>query len=96
LDFQPEDLHDHEYHRHFTPRRPHLVEFRAGDGPQIRIPEGVCQALVADDSVVLTWTEDGNPLTAAIPRIEFDRFVTEGQIVLGHAEEDAADAPKKD
>ena len=73
-----------------------VVEFRAGDGPQIRIPEGVCQALVADDSVVLTWTEDGNPLTAAIPRIEFDRFVTEGQIVLGHAEEDAADAPKKD
>jgi len=61
------------------------VEFRAGDGPQLRIPEGECQVMIADDSVVLTWNEDGNPLTAAIPKTEFDRFIQEGKIVLGRA-----------
>lgn len=59
------------------------VEFRAGDGPQLRIPEGDCQAMLADDSVVLTWTEDAQTLTAAIPKIEFDRYLESGAIVLG-------------
>jgi hypothetical protein len=59
------------------------VEFRAGDGPQLKIPEGDCQAMMADDSVVLTWTEDGQSLTAAIPKIEFDRYLQSGAIVLG-------------
>jgi hypothetical protein len=59
------------------------VEFRAGDGPQLKIPEGNCQILMADDSVVLTWTENGQSLTAAIPKIEFDRYIEDGAIVLG-------------
>jgi hypothetical protein len=59
------------------------VEFRAGDGPQLKIPEGSCQILMADDSVVLTWSEKGQSLTAAIPKIEFDRYIEEGAIVLG-------------
>lgn len=59
------------------------VAFRAGDGPELKIPEGDCQVLMADDSVVLTWTEDGESLTAAIPKIEFDRFIEKGAIVLG-------------
>ena len=59
------------------------VEFRAGDGPQLKIPEGNCQVLMADDSVVLTWAEGGQSLTAAIPKIEFDRYIEEGAIVLG-------------
>lgn len=59
------------------------VEFRAGDGPLLEIPEGNCQVIIDGDSAVLTWTEDGQPLTAAIPRIEFDRFIESGAIVLG-------------
>jgi hypothetical protein len=38
---------------------------------------------MADDSVVLTWTENGQSLTAAIPKIEFDRYIQEGAVVLG-------------
>lgn len=59
------------------------VEFRAGDGPGLTIPEGDCQAMVAEDSVVLTWSEEGQSLTAAIPKIEFDRYISSGAIVLG-------------
>jgi len=59
------------------------VEFRAGDGPQLKIPEGDCQILMADDSVVLTWTENGQSLTAAIPKIEFDRYIQDKAVVLG-------------
>ncbi|MDQ0608443.1 hypothetical protein QF040_001280 [Variovorax sp. W2I14] len=59
------------------------VEFRAGDGPLLEIREGECQVIVEGDSAVLTWTEDGQPLTAAIPKIEFDRFIESGAIVLG-------------
>jgi hypothetical protein len=59
------------------------VEFRAGDGPLLQIPEGNCQIIVDGDAAVLTWTEDGQPLTAAIPKIEFDRFIESGAIVLG-------------
>lgn len=61
------------------------VEFRAGDGPQLKIPEGDCQAMMADDSVVLSWTEDGQTLTTAIPKIEFDRYIESGAIVLGRS-----------
>lgn len=61
------------------------VEFRAGDGPLLTIPEGDCQVIVDGDSAVLTWIEDGQPLTAAIPKIEFDRFIESGAIVLGAA-----------
>ena len=59
------------------------VEFRAGDGPNLKIPEGNCQILMADDSVVVTWQEGGQSLTAAIPTIEFDRYIQEGAVVLG-------------
>jgi hypothetical protein len=61
------------------------VEFRAGDGPMLKIPKGNCQVIMDDDSAVLTWAEDGQPLTAAIPKIEFDRFIESGAIVLGAA-----------
>lgn len=61
------------------------VEFRAGDGPQLKIPEGNCQILMADDSVVLTWSESGQSLTTAIPKIEFDRYIEMGAIVLGRS-----------
>ena len=39
--------------------------------------------MLADDSVVLTWLEEGQSLTAAIPKIEFDRYINSGAIVLG-------------
>ena len=59
------------------------MEFRAGDGPMLTIPEGDCQVIVDGDSAVLSWSEEGHPLTTAIPKTEFDRFVASGTIVLG-------------
>ncbi|WPG41007.1 hypothetical protein [Variovorax sp. EBFNA2] len=59
------------------------VEFRAGDGPLLTIPEGHCKVIVEGDSAVLTWTEADQPMSAAIPKIEFDRFIASGAIILG-------------
>ena len=59
------------------------VEFRAGDGPLLTIPEGDCQVIVQGDAAVLTWTDEDQPMSAAIPKIEFDRFIASGAIVLG-------------
>lgn len=66
-----------------TARITSQVEFRAGDGPLLEIPEGECQVIIDADSAVLTWIEKDQPMTAAIPKIEFDRFIASGAIVLG-------------
>lgn len=59
------------------------VTFRAGDGPMIPIPDGPVEIEVADDSVVLSWTEaDGTHESAAIPRDDYARYLQEGLIKL--------------
>jgi hypothetical protein len=57
-----------------------VVEFRAGDGPMVRIPEGPAQIELADDSAVIHWVEDGVALNAAIPLIEYQEHVDAGRI----------------
>ena len=60
------------------------VEFRAGDGPLIRIQPDFQLALErAPQSMVLSWVEDGQPMNAAIPVVEFNAFLSSGQIVIG-------------
>ncbi|QTD44260.1 hypothetical protein [Ottowia testudinis] len=60
-----------------------LIEFRAGDGPMIQIhPDYQLQLERAPQSVVVSWQEDGQPMNAAIPVVEFDQFVQAGQIVV--------------
>jgi hypothetical protein len=61
------------------------VEFRAGDGPLLQIPEGPCQVIVSDDSATLTWNDEGEVLTTAIPKMDFDRYIQDGKITLGSA-----------
>lgn len=61
------------------------VEFRAGDGPLLQIPEGPCQIIVSDDSATLTWNDEGEVLTTAIPKIDFDRYIQDGKITLAPA-----------
>ncbi|MBC7469168.1 MAG: hypothetical protein H7322_07565 [Ramlibacter sp.] len=59
------------------------VCFRAGDGPMIPIPDGPVEMEVADDSATLSWTEnDGTRESAAIPRDEYERYLSEGKIRL--------------
>lgn len=57
-----------------------VVEYRAGDGPLIRIPTGPIEIQLAPDSAVLSWGEDGSAHTTAIPVDEYERFLKEGVI----------------
>ena len=57
------------------------VSFRAGDGVLMPIPDGMVDIEVADDSVIVSWTDgEGNAGSAAITRDEYDRYVREGKI----------------
>lgn len=58
------------------------VEFRAGDGMKLEIPDGPVEIQVADDSVTLSWTDGADASSTAITRDEFDRYVKEGKIRL--------------
>ena len=58
------------------------VEYRAGDGPLIGIPHGPCEVEMAADSAVISWGEEGNVQTTAIPMAEFNRYLKEGAITL--------------
>jgi hypothetical protein len=56
------------------------VEFRAGDGVMVPIPDGPVEIEMADDSVTLSWIEGADASSTAITRDEFDRYVDEGKI----------------
>jgi hypothetical protein len=57
------------------------VNFRAGDGVLMPIPDGDVDIDVADDSVTLSWTDGaGNAGSAAITRDEYERYCREGKI----------------
>jgi hypothetical protein len=56
------------------------VEYRAGDGPLILIPQGPIEVELAPDSAVLSWGDAGNIQTAAIPLAEYQRYLDEGVI----------------
>jgi hypothetical protein len=56
------------------------VEFRAGDGMMLPVPDGPVEIEIADDSVTLSWHEGRTASTTAITRDEFERYVREGKI----------------
>ncbi len=56
------------------------VEFRAGDGMTLPIPDGPVEIEVAADSVTLSWHDGRTANTTAITREEFERYVREGKI----------------
>jgi len=56
------------------------VEYRAGDGPMLRIRPGPCQIELAEDSAVIEWEEEGNALNAAIPLTDYHGHVEAGRI----------------
>ncbi len=60
-----------------------LLEFRAGDGPMIRIePDAQLKLERAPQSLVVRWQEGGQPMNAAIPVVEFNHFIDAGQIAI--------------
>ena len=58
------------------------VEFRAGDGVMMPVPDGPVEIEITDDSVTLSWVEGRDASATAITRDEFDRYVEEGKIRL--------------
>lgn len=56
------------------------VEYRAGDGPLILIPQGPIEVQLAPDSAVLSWGDAGSTQTTAIPLSEYQRYLDEGAI----------------
>ncbi|EJL75047.1 hypothetical protein ACCC97_27020 [Variovorax sp. Varisp85] len=56
------------------------VEYRAGDGPLILIPQGPIEVELAPDSAVISWGDAGNIQTTAIPLAEYQRYLSEGVI----------------
>lgn len=52
-----------------------VVEFRAGDGPMVRIPEGPVLVVLGEDSAVIHWLEEGAALNAAIPLVDYQEHV---------------------
>ncbi len=59
------------------------VEFRAGDGPLIAIePDHALELERAEQSMVISWLQDGQPMNAAIPVVEFNEYLDTGKIVI--------------
>lgn len=59
------------------------VEFRAGDGPLIKIlPDRELELERAPLSMVVSWEDDGQPMNAAIPVVQFDEFIRDGKIAI--------------
>ncbi|RZI60077.1 MAG: hypothetical protein EOP14_02685 [Pseudomonas sp.] len=57
-----------------------LVQYRAGDGPLMDIPEGPIEVELAADSAVVSWTHEEESLNTAIPLQDYERYVSEGVI----------------
>jgi hypothetical protein len=56
------------------------VEFRAGDGMMMPIPDGPVEIEITEDSVTLSWMDGRDAGATAITRDEFERYVKEGKI----------------
>ncbi len=60
-----------------------LLEYRAGDGPLIQIhPDYSLELERAQQSMVLSWKEDGQPMNASIPVVELDVLLDAGQVII--------------
>ncbi len=62
------------------------VTYRPGDGAPIEIPRGPVEVTLAPDSATLSWDAgDGVAGLTAIPKIQFDDYLSKGLITLGAA-----------
>lgn len=58
------------------------VEYRAGDGPLIAIPQGPIEVQMSIDSAVISWGDEGEVQVAAIPLADYERCLEQGLITL--------------
>ena len=60
-----------------------LLEYRAGDGPLIQIhPDYQLRLERAQQSMVLSWKEDGQPMNASIPVLSGDVILATCSVVI--------------
>ena len=70
-----------------------VVEFRAGDGPMMRIPEGPVLIVLGEDSAVIHWEDGGAVLNTAIPLVDYEEHLQAGRISGPQAADGGASAP---
>lgn len=58
------------------------MTYREGDGAEIVIRPGACEVEINEIDVTLSWVDDEDRLSTAIPRIDFDRHVREGTLKM--------------
>ncbi|NPC58455.1 isocitrate lyase/PEP mutase family protein [Caenimonas soli] len=58
------------------------VEFRLGEGPLVIIPAGPVEIILSAADVVFGWTEGSSRQEAAIPFVNFCRYVATGDLIL--------------
>jgi len=58
------------------------VEYREGDGPNIVIRPGPVEVNQGLNDVTLSWIDEETHGAAAMPLVDFKRYVAEGQIRL--------------
>jgi hypothetical protein len=60
------------------------VTYRPGEGAPIEIPRGPVEVTLAHDSATLSWDAgDGVAGLTALPKIQFDDYISKGLITLG-------------
>ena len=60
------------------------VTYRPGEGAPIEIPRGPVEVTLAAESATLSWDAgDGVAGLTAIPKIQFDDYISKGLITLG-------------
>ena len=60
------------------------VTYRPGEGAPIEIPRGPVEVTLAQDSATLSWDAgDGVAGLTAMPKIQFDDYLSKGLITLG-------------
>jgi hypothetical protein len=61
------------------------VTYRPGDGALIEIPKGAVEVELSTDSATLSWTdENGAAGQTAIPLTQYEEYVKQKRITLGH------------
>lgn len=58
------------------------VEYRLGEGPKCTIPKGPVELQHTDFDVTLSWITDGERQAAAMPNMEFRRYVVNRDIAI--------------
>lgn len=59
-----------------------LVEYREGDGPNIKIRLGLCEVQESAHDVTISWIDGASHGVAAIPLFDYKRYVSSRAILV--------------